>query len=94
MAFWWNKGVFRFVDFETKVTIVLTGILYKAYSDLDLQKKKSSDLYTNLIPKITLWVKNSILTNSRVLISNMIFFFFNSSSKYPYWSQVAFSVPI
>ena len=44
----------RFVDFETKVTIGLTGILYKAYSDLDLQKKRASDLYTNIIPKITL----------------------------------------
>ena len=39
---------------KTKVTIGLTGILYKAYSDLDLQKKRASDLYTDLIPKITL----------------------------------------
>ena len=35
------------------------------------------------IPKLIVWVKDSCLTNSRVLISNMTIVFKNSSPKIP-----------
>ena len=59
---------------KRRLKIGLTSILYKADPDTHLQKKADRGWpleKADPIPKFTVWVKDSFLTDSRVLISNM-----------------------